>query len=226
MKPARAPLKRPSGWFAAGREIEAALLLLSDSAFRLFLWICLRAGRDTGVLEADPAHLARRLRKSEVKILGDLDELVRLQVCRVQGDSIMIQDRFWPYERPGADANSTESAYLAAIRRAFLRHACVVSSFTAADEKLAREWEHQALPVETVQRAILLGVARKYTAWLNHGAGTPITSLEYFAGVLREIQHSPASAAYGAYLERKIRTLEAAYRRRQEPPTAPAAETK
>jgi hypothetical protein len=38
----RCHLKQPEGWFAAGREVGCALTLLSDSAFKLFLWLCLQ----------------------------------------------------------------------------------------------------------------------------------------------------------------------------------------
>ena len=213
MKPARMQLKSASGWFAAGREIEEALLLLSDSAFRLFMWICLRAGRSTGVLQVDAAQLGRILRKGADDISRDLAELVGQEVCEVANDRIVIQDRFWPYERLTTDAGP--SAYVAAIKRAFLGHACVVSAFTAADEKLAREWDRRGIRIETVEHAILLGVARKYTTCLNHGVGTPITSLEYFVGVLSETEHLPASPDYWAYVARKVQTLQADYHRRR-----------
>ena len=38
-------LKRASGWFAAGHEVQHAALLLSDGAFKLFVWLCLHAER-------------------------------------------------------------------------------------------------------------------------------------------------------------------------------------
>src|SRR5436853_1974603 len=97
----RLRLKSAKGWFAAGREIAEALLLLSDSAFRLFMWICLRAERSTGTLRTDPAQLARTLHRTSEHIFRDLDELVRYQVCWVGRDRILIEDRFWPYDRLG-----------------------------------------------------------------------------------------------------------------------------
>jgi hypothetical protein len=63
---ARYHLKRPSGWFAAGPEVEAALRLLSDAAFKLFLWLCLHANRNCGSITATPPELARGLRRSEI----------------------------------------------------------------------------------------------------------------------------------------------------------------
>lgn len=217
MRASRMQLKSSSGWFAAGREIEEALFLLSDSAFRLFVWICLRAERGTGSLRMEPTQLAHVLRKSSDEVLHDLEELASFEVCRIKDDRIVVQDRFWPYERVCSEADSALSAYIAAVRCAFLRHGCVVSVFTAADEKLARQWQRRAVPIETVERAILLGVARKYTAWLNHGAQSPITSLEYFAAVLSEAEHISAGPDYWDYLTRKIQSLESEYHRCQKP---------
>jgi hypothetical protein len=226
MKPTRIRLKSASGWFAAGRAMEEALLLLSDSTFRLFMWICLRADRSTGVVQVDAAQLAHILRKSAHDISRDLEELARQGVCDVAEDRIVIQDHFWPYERLSAHADAAPSAYVAAIKRAFLGHACVVSAFTAADEKLARDWARRAIPLEAVEHAILLGVARKYTASLNHGTRTPITSLEYFADLLSEIEQVPASPDYWTYLERRVQTLQAGYPRSQPASSTKPMETK
>ena len=44
-------LKHASGWFAAGREVAEALTLLSDAAFKLFLWLCLHADRSRGATD-------------------------------------------------------------------------------------------------------------------------------------------------------------------------------
>ena len=63
-------LKRPSGFFAAGREVEQALALLSDGAFKLFVFGCLHAERRTGRLRFRHADLARRLGKSSRSISG------------------------------------------------------------------------------------------------------------------------------------------------------------
>jgi hypothetical protein len=37
----RLRLKRPTGWFAAGDEVAAALPLLSDAAYRLYVFLSL-----------------------------------------------------------------------------------------------------------------------------------------------------------------------------------------
>jgi hypothetical protein len=36
-------LKTSTGWFAAGAEVQRAATLLSDGAFKPFVWLCLHA---------------------------------------------------------------------------------------------------------------------------------------------------------------------------------------
>lgn len=225
MSTARLRLKSPAGWFAAGRETEEALRLLSDGAFRLFLWICLQADRNTGSMPIDPSSFARLLGRTTDDMRRHVSELVRLEVCSLIAERIVVRDRFWPYER--TPAIETDRSFVNAVKRAFLSHACVASVFTAADEKLARGWERQGIPVATIERAVVLGVARKYTALINNGGVSPITSLEYFAGILPEVERAPVSDDYWAYVARKAKTLEGEYRMRQRPESRTArTETK
>jgi hypothetical protein len=212
---ARLRLKSPAGWFAAGRETEEALRLLSDGAFRMFLWICLKADRNTGSMPIDAHSFSRLLGRTTDHIRRDLDELVQREVCSMVAERIVVRDRFWPYER--TPAIEADRSFVDVVKRAFLSHACVTSVFTAADEKLARGWERQGVPVATIERAIVLGVARKYTALINNGGGSPITSLEYFAGILPEVERAPVTDEYWAYVARKAKTLEGEYCNRQRP---------
>jgi len=199
--------------------------LLSDGAFRLFLWICLRADRNTGSIPIDPPLFARLLGRTTDDIRRHVGELVRLEVCSLTAECIVVRDRFWPYER--TPAIEADRSFVGAVKRAFLSHTCVVSVFTAADEKLARGWERQGVPIATVERGIVLGVARKYTALINNGGGSPITSLEYFAGILPEVERTPVSDDYWSYVARKAKTLEAEYRNQQQPTSRTATpETK
>ena len=74
----------PSGWFAAGREeVRFAATLLSDSAFKLFVWTCLHAERNSGPTSeaGSSADLARSLQKTEQEIDRCIQELVRAGVC-------------------------------------------------------------------------------------------------------------------------------------------------
>ena len=42
------------------------------------------------------------------------------------------------------------------------------------------DWYRSGIPLERAERAILLGCLRKYVTLINHGSGTPITTLGYF----------------------------------------------
>ena len=75
-------LKRPSGWFAAGREVSRALAVLSDGAFRLFIYFCLNADRRTGQMRITHGELAKAVGRSHRSIIIYMDELQRQQVCQ------------------------------------------------------------------------------------------------------------------------------------------------
>lgn len=206
----RFQLKQPSGWFAAGREVDCALQLLSDSAFKLFLWLCLHAERSRGSLAVTPEALAQSLAKEIHDIHRDLEELQRKGVCVLDPTGFLeITDRFWPYRRQHQDAGlvRSEASYVEEVKRLFLQRRCVQSSFTGADEKLARSLYRRGTPLSQVEHAILLGVVRKYTALFEHGRGTPITTLHYFTHLFAEAQQE-VSAQYWTYIARKVTTFE------------------
>jgi hypothetical protein len=205
----RCQLKQPNGWFAAGREVECALQLLSDAAFKLFVWFCLHAQRSRGSLSATPAELAAALGRSQSDIQVALQELQRQKVCVVSpGGAIEISDRFWPYRRSCDPASSDEARrYVEEVKRLFLQPRCVQSRFTVADEKLARQLYHQGVPLIQVERAILLGTARKYSALHQNGRGTPISSLHYFHHLFEEVRQE-ISTQYWQYVAKKVKAFE------------------
>jgi hypothetical protein len=209
MRQSRFQLKYSHGWFAAGREVASALQLLSDGTFKIFVWLCLHAERSRGAFSATPAELARTLGKNEHDICLALEELERKGVCRLKAEGVIeIRDRFWPYERQCGSAASDESRrYVAEVKRLFLQHRCVRSSFTAADEKLAMSLFRRGIPLLQVEHAILLGAARKYVALLQHGQGTPISSLHYFTDLFGEVRQE-ISPGYWTYIARKVKTFE------------------
>jgi len=204
----RLQLKQPTGWFAAGQEVECALTLLSDATFKLFVWLCLHAERSRGALSITPPELAKLLGKTESDIHLALEELQR-QGVGVLGDGIIqISPRFWPYQRDSDPATSDESRpYVEQVKRFFLQRRCVQSSFTAADEKLARSLYGRGVSLIQVERAILLGALRKYATILHNGRGTPITSLYYFTQLFDEVQQE-ISTQYWRYVADKVKTLE------------------
>jgi hypothetical protein len=202
-------LKQPTGWFAAGHEVDDALSLLSDGAFRLFMWLCLHADRSRGSIRANNSGLTRTLGRGEEQIAAALDELVRKRVCIFYIDGVIeIADRFWPYQRTCDSAPATDLAgYIGEVKRRFLERRCVRSIFTAADQQLAAEFHRMGIPILDVERAILLGCLRKYAAVVNNGGGTPITSLHYFRNLLNEAGKN-ISPDYWSYVAHKITRFE------------------
>jgi len=205
----RLQLKQPTGWFAAGREVAEALMLLPDPAFRMYLYICLNADRHTGRFVIDPASLARVLGRDKIAIEVHLGELVRYGVCRHLAGVLEISDRFWPYQKQLPTAPDNRQAdYVRSVRNAFLEPACVCSVFTPADEKLAADLYGRGVPLETLRRAIWLGCARKYIAMLNGQPPAPIASLGYFIALLDEVAQAPVTEAYWNHVRQKMETLE------------------
>ena len=124
----------------------------------------------------------------------NVDELEERAVCCVGRDrspqlTLEIRDRFWPYQRQPSPERSVgpEAEFVDRVRGLFLAPACVQASFSAADEKLALDMYRRGVSMEQITRAILLGCARKYVAMLNAGTRTPITSLQYFADIVEEV---------------------------------------
>jgi hypothetical protein len=209
----RLQLKQPTGWFAAGREVACALQLLSDAAFKLFVWLCLQAERARGAVAATPAELAKAVGKKESDLALAIAELEQRGVCQVRpGGIIEIQDRFWPYQRDRAcTVNPEWLRYVAEVKRLFLERRCVQSSFTAADEKLTLSLFRRGVSLTQIERAILLGSLRKYICALQNAGGTPISSLHYFTNLFEEVQQE-VSSHYWAYIAQKVKTFEQTWR--------------
>jgi hypothetical protein len=208
-------LKQPTVWFAAGREFAQAITLLSDGAFKLYVYACLRAGRHTGCPRATPDELARAMTRAPTAVALNLDELEERAVCRVirNGGSqlvLEIRDRFWPYQRqqtPGS-APEPEAEFVRKVRGLFLAPACVQASFSTADEKIAASLHRRGVSLEQITRAILLGCARKYVAMINAGVRMPITSLQYFSDIVEEVNESAIPESYWEPLRAKVARME------------------
>jgi hypothetical protein len=143
----------------AGQEVSCALHLLSDPAFKLFMWLCLHAERSRGCLGASPGELAVALGRKEDDVQLTLKELEQQQVCILgPGSLIEISDRFWPYQRStGSMTNKESRAYVEKVKSLFFQRRCVQSSFTPADENLALRLYRSGIPLIQVERAIMLG---------------------------------------------------------------------
>ena len=215
MSAPRLILKQPTGWFAAGREFTQAIAILSDGAFKLYVYACLRAGRHTGCLRATVEELARAMTRAPTAIAMNLDELEERAVCRVirNGGSqlvLEIRDRFWPYQRQQSSERTLgpETEFVDRVRDLFLAPACVQASFSAADEKLALGMHRRGVSMEQIKRAILLGCARKYVAMLNAKSRTPITSLQYFSDIVEEVSEPAIPESYWEPLRAKVTRME------------------
>lgn len=84
MNPPRLVLKQSNGWFAAGGQFRAALIELSDAAFKLYAWLCLNADRHTGQLRMALPDLAMVWQKPSNWTETALQELIDRGVCRWQ----------------------------------------------------------------------------------------------------------------------------------------------
>lgn len=209
MSAARLTLKQPTGWFAAGREVAQALAVLSDGAFKLYIHLCLQADRHTAQARIELTALARVLRKTPALIEAYLGELDRSGVCEHCGDGIEIRDRFWPYHKQTrVVASNPQADFVRQAREAFLKRACVRSTFTAADEKLALNLCQRGVSLDQLRWAIWLGCARKYMAMLNEQTRVPITSLAYFATLIDEVSQPDSTASYWEYVRGRMEEWE------------------
>jgi len=207
--PPRLVLKQSTGWFAAGWQFGEAMLSLSDAAFKLFAWLCLKADRHTGRVRMPLPEIARALRRTQIWAQAALHELEERGVCRcLAAELIEVTDGYWPYEKQPSGSGPQE--YVVQIRKVLSAPACVRCRFTPADEKLARDLHRRGVTVVQIERAIWLGCARKYTTLLANGAAPmPIASLSYFTAVIDEVVgQSNTPESYWAYVRRKARELE------------------
>ena len=217
MNPAPLLLKNPKGWFAAGAEVEQALTLLSDGAFKLFVYLCLNARRNTGVLEITQTELAHRLHKGPAAIRSYLREMETAGVCRCYFSRspalrgrVEVTPAYWPYQKPeSGKSDEPVEVFLAALKKLLQARACIHTTFSASDEILARKWFQRGLSLERIEQALLLGCARKYASWRNDPRHGPIRSLHYFQPLLTEIEEQPIDNGYWNYLRFRIQPLEA-----------------
>jgi hypothetical protein len=209
MSTPRLVLKQPTGWFAAGRYFQDAMRLLSDSAFKLYVWLCLNADRRDGTIRVESARLASSVLDVESRWLdAGLAELRLRGVCRMDGEHIEIEDRFWPYEKQRPSPGAAEADYVRAVRALFTAPACVRSAFTAADERIATQFCRRGTALQAVRHAIWLGCARRYVAMLNGQIAGPVTSLGYFVSIVDEITQQDMPEGYWEHVRRRAGQLE------------------
>jgi hypothetical protein len=208
-------IKNTKGWFAAGVEVAKALNVLSDGAFRLFVYLCLNARRDTGTLETTQTELARNLKRGPAAIRRHLREMEVQGICHSHftrsphGKGLVkVDECYWPYRMTDQEADDEAEAFVAQVKALLQQRACFQASFSTADEILAREWFKRAVPIEKIEKAILLGCARKYVSWRNNQAHGPIRSLRYFESVLQELDQAKVEQDYWDYIRSKLSRME------------------
>jgi len=122
-------------------------------------------------------------------------ELGRMEIC----------DRFWPYLKPAAisQEDPEQALYVARVRGFFLEPACVSAVFSAADEKLAAEWYRAGIPLDQVQRAILMGCARKYVTLFNDPVDRRLPACNTSPPLFKRSQHWTRHSITGAIWPRE-----------------------
>lgn len=208
----RPSLKQSTGWFAAGDGFHQALTLLSDGAFNLFAYICVKADRQTACFQATQKDLAIVLGKSR-RILGRyVSELSEKKVCRVHmgtnqftRTTFEICDAYWPYQKPSRTSVSTEAGgYVPSICKYFVSLGCGTGRFGSSDVRAAEKFRERGIPLAVVEDAMLVGACRKFVSWLNGKLDEPIGSLYYFAPLVEEIRQKPISDSYRSYLRSQL----------------------
>lgn len=198
--------------------MASALTLLSDGAFKLYIFLCLRANRATARLEIDQGNIAKSLRKSRRSVIVYFEELKQRGVCQVEfaanqysRGSAQICEAFWPYEiaEPLDDAEVIN--YVKRIRALCESRPCVLRAFAPGDEKLAQTFFLKNVPFEDVEHAFLLGCTRKYVSWLNGQISGPIASFGYFRSIIEEVAQMNASPDYWRYLSESLAKYERAW---------------
>jgi len=76
----------------------------------------------------------------------------------------------------------------------------------------AADWYRDGVPLDHVQRAILMGCARKYVALFNRQDGSAIASLQYFDAIVPEVAALEMPLNYWRYLAARVRKMESQWR--------------
>jgi hypothetical protein len=208
-------LKKTTDWFAAGEGFLKAMGLLSDGAFKLFVFVSLKADRHTATYRASSVQLAHALRKPRVMIESCLAELKAKGICSIvplNGLDLecvfRIEDAFWPYYGPShVSTHQCTTEYVAVIREQFLALGCTSGRFGTSEEAQAKNLETRGIPLEVVRDAMIMGACRKYVSWLNNGYSEPISSIAYFESVITELLRCPPPANYREYLPFELKRL-------------------
>ncbi len=195
-----------------------AMIVLSDSAFKLFIYLCLNADRATARFMGTQADLARNLNRSEAAVADCIQQMTENGVCLFETMpttglwNIEIADGYWPYVKSATASPSqvhlSDSEYFDGVKAIILARACIQTAFTEADRRFVSQLQRSGTQLEAVAKGVLLGTARRYVSLLNGTLHTPILSLRYFVGPIAEVALLSASPAYWAHLEQRVVQME------------------
>jgi len=208
-------LKKATGWFPAGDGILKAMAVLQDGPFKLFVFLCLNADRQTGCCQSSYRRLAAGISKSRHTVEAYVAALKAKGLCTVVasrtpyvGSTIRIADEYWPFVTAvnGSRQDGGES-YVDSVRKLFMALGCTSWRFGPSEERLAGDFERKGIPLQVIEDAMLVGACRKYVSWLNNGPSAPIASLHYFEAIIEEVLARPFPPGYREHMRFQVEKL-------------------
>jgi hypothetical protein len=206
-------LKKNKGWFPAGESFLNAMSVLSDHTFKLFVFVCLNADRETATYTAGVTRLAAVLGRFRTEVDRYIAELQNKKVCLVNRVpygpiTFRITDAYWPYECDGStDVPTNNDSYIDAVRTLFLGLGCTSGRFGPSEADQARNLEKRGVSLHELEDAMVVGACRKYVSWLSNGQSDPIASLHYFESLIEEIRERPFPPGYRDHLRMEVKKL-------------------
>ena len=151
-------LKKTSGWFPAGDGFLKAMTVLGDGPFKLFVFLCLIADRQTATCQSSHQRLAAGIGKSRHTVEVYVAELKAKGLCTVVtspvpdvGSTIRIADEYWPFVTAGDDPGPDSSeSYVDSVRKLFMALSCTSGRFGPAEERLAEDFEQKGIPLGVI----------------------------------------------------------------------------
>jgi len=220
----RLRLKKPNGWFPAGENFLQAMTQLSGGAFKLFVFLCLHADRQTAAYTISQRSLASAIGKSKPATEEYIAELRTKGFCSVHpsripyvGTSFRINEKYWPYQNANSNtAEDDSNDYVNAVRNLFLGLGCTSGRFGPPEAGQTRNLEKRGISLQELEDAMIVGACRKYVSWLSNGPSDPIASLHYFESLIEEIRERPFPPGYRDYLRMEVKKLAAQWERARE----------
>jgi hypothetical protein len=116
-------LKKATGWFPAGDGFIKAMTVLADGPFKVFVYLCLNADRQTATCQSSYQRLAVGIGKSRHTVEAYVAELKAKGLCTVVtsripyvGSTIRIADEYWPFVTAGDDpAPDSSDSYVDSV---------------------------------------------------------------------------------------------------------------